>query len=88
MAHRARFSLSYADPAAAKRVERALRPEVDDIEGDRARAELERHGAEMRIDVEADDLVALRAGLNTWLTLASVAERAGGVAGPMSTESA
>jgi len=81
VAHRVQFSLTYADAEAAQRVERALRPEVGDIDGDRSRAEVERDGPTLGIEIEAEDLVALRAGLNTWLTLASVAERAGGLAG-------
>ena len=61
----------------ASRVEAAIRPEVGDIDDDRSRATLDRDGREVEIVVEAGDLVALRAGLNTWLTLADVAERAG-----------
>jgi len=31
------------------------------------------------VSIEAADLVALRAGINTWLTLVDVAERCSGV---------
>lgn len=68
------FALDYADEEVASRIERSLRPEIGDIDGDRTTAELTREGATLRVTVTADDLVALRAGCNTWLTLASVAE--------------
>ncbi len=79
MVHEARFSLVYADAAEATLVAQSLRPEVGDIEGNRTRAQLERDGDEVALLIEADDFVALRAGINTWLSLAGVAERAGGV---------
>lgn len=74
--HRTVFTLDYPDESVARRVERSLRPEVGDIDGDRTTAELTREGATLRVTVAAEDLVALRAGCNTWLTLASVAETA------------
>jgi len=77
--HAAEFSFSYPDAETAIQVERSVRPEVGDIQGDRTTAGLARAGSELTVAVEADDLVALRAGLNTWLTLVGVAERTGGV---------
>lgn len=63
------------DPAErARRVERAVRPEVGEIAGDRTRAALDREDGTVRVRVDAADLVALRAGLNTWSTLVRVAE--------------
>ena len=79
MTHAATFSLSYRDAERARRVASSIRPEVDDIGGDRTRAAVHLDGTELEIAVEADDLVALRAGINTWLSLVGVAERAGGV---------
>lgn len=73
--HETVFSLSYDDPATARRVAESVRPELDDIEGDRTRATLARDGATLTLRVEATDLVALRAGVNTWLTLVGVADR-------------
>ena len=46
------------------------------IDGDRTTATLDRDGATVELTVVADDLVALRAGCNTWLTLTGVAEAA------------
>ncbi|MDS0281049.1 KEOPS complex subunit Pcc1 [Haloarcula onubensis] len=76
--HRTVFTLEYPDETLARRVERSLQPEVGDIEGERTTAALTREGATLRVTVSADDLVALRAGCNTWLTLSSVAEAAAG----------
>jgi KEOPS complex subunit Pcc1 len=76
--HDAVLTVEYADGATAHRVERALSPEVGDIDGDRTTVRLARDGATLDVTVEAADLVALRAGLNTWLSLVSVAETTGG----------
>jgi KEOPS complex subunit Pcc1 len=80
--HRSVFTFEYPDPESARRVERSLGPELDDIDGDRTRATLDRSGATLRLTVVADDLVALRAGCTTWATLTSVAETAGAATGP------
>jgi len=77
--HETLLSITYANPERARRVERAIAPEVGDIDDDRSRTRLAREAAELRLTVEARDLVALRAALNTWLSLVSVAEAAGGV---------
>jgi KEOPS complex subunit Pcc1 len=79
--HEAVFSAVYATPERARRVERALRPEVGDIEGDRTTVGLACEGDSLSVTVRATDLTALRAGLNTWLGLLDVAERAGGAGG-------
>lgn len=72
----AELTFRYDDSTAAAQVADAVRQEVDEIEGDRAAATVTRDGREVRVEVDADDLVALRAGLNTWGTLVEVAERA------------
>ncbi|MWG35502.1 KEOPS complex subunit Pcc1 [Halomarina oriensis] len=69
------LTFSYPDAESARVVERSVRQEVDDIDGDRTSATLSRTGATLTVDVVAEDLVALRAGLNTWCTLVEVAER-------------
>lgn len=69
------LAFSYPDAETARVVERSVRQEVDDIEGDRTRATVAREGERLTVDVVADDLVALRAGLNTWCTLVEVSER-------------
>jgi KEOPS complex subunit Pcc1 len=75
--HETRLSVEYPSPEHARRVERAIAPEIGDIDDDRSRTQLRRSGKTLTLVVEAADIVALRAGLNTWLSLVSVAERAG-----------
>ena len=77
--HDAFLFFEYDDAERARRVERAIRPEVGDIDGDRSTVSLTREGSDLELTVEATDLVALRAGLNTWFSLVSVAEQAGEV---------
>ena len=78
--HGTTFSLEYPSVDEARTVERSLRPEVGDIDGERSEASLSRDGSEVTISLEAEDLIALRAGHNTWLGLATVAERAHDIA--------
>lgn len=73
--HETLLTFEYDTTARATTVAASLRPEIDDIEGDRTRASLTRDGGSVEITIEAADLVALRAGQNTWLSLTGVAER-------------
>lgn len=75
MRHEISFALEYDTESDAAIIERSLEPEVGDIEGERTGATLSRDGNVLCVDIEATDLVALRAGQNTWLSLVSVAER-------------
>lgn len=73
--HDAQLRFEYDTPASARVVARAVAQEVGEIEGDRSAATVERDGPAVVVRVVADDLVALRAGLNSWGSLISVAER-------------
>ena len=77
--HEATLVFDYPDPESARLVERAVSRELGEIDGDRTRATLTREGRTVEVRVAADDLVALRAGVNTWCTLVEVAEAAGGL---------
>ena len=77
MDHRVVFEFDYADPESARRVQRSVAVEVGDIEGGRSTATLDRDGVTLTVTVAARDLVALRAGCNTWLSLVAVAETCG-----------
>ena len=81
MPHESTLVFEYADATSAERVAAAIGPEEDDIEGDRTTATLAVEGTRLELAIEADDLVALRAGLNTWCSLVGVAEQTGGVGG-------
>jgi KEOPS complex subunit Pcc1 len=77
--HETSFSLEYDTESEAAAIEQSLRPEIGDIEGERTEAALSRAENVVEIDIAAADLVALRAGQNTWLSLAGVAERCAAV---------
>ncbi len=78
MRHRTELLFSYSSTDRATQIERALRPEVGDIDDDRSETQLERTDETLELTIVASDLVALRAGVNTWCSLVSVAERAVG----------
>jgi len=75
--HEAVLSFSYDSSAQAALVADAIRPELGRIDDDRSRVRASRDGAELELLVEASDLIALRAAVNTWCSLISVAEAAG-----------
>lgn len=79
MDHEAVLDFAYADPDSAALVERSVAQEIDEIDGDRTRARIDRDAEALSITIEAADPVALRAGVTTWTTLVEVAERAGGI---------
>lgn len=83
--HEASLEYTYATTRRAAVVERSVRREVGEIEGDRAGAAVEREGRTVLVTVTATDLVALRAGLNTWQGLVDVAESSGGAAADSGT---
>jgi len=78
--HEATLDFVYDSADAARRVERAIAPEVGAIDDDRSCARTDRDGSTLSITIEARDPVALRASLNTWLSLVGVAEDAGDAA--------
>ena len=82
MDHQAALDFDYSTPSDARLVERSVSLEAGDIEGDRTQATVAREGRTLTVTVDAADLVALRAGLNTWLSLVDVAERCAGVETP------
>jgi len=79
MDHEAVFTAVYESAEHARRVERSVALEAGAIEGDRTVATVDRDSDRLTVAIEAADLVALRAGINTWLSLVDVAERCSGV---------
>jgi KEOPS complex subunit Pcc1 len=73
--HDATLRFEYDSPDRASVVAAAVAQEVGEIDGDRSAATVEREAAAVVVRVVADDLVALRAGCNTWGSLVEVAER-------------
>ncbi|WP_267642784.1 KEOPS complex subunit Pcc1 [Haloarchaeobius amylolyticus] len=72
--HETTLEFTYDSDAVARIVERSVAQEVGEIEGDRSTTTLSRTGDTVTVVVEAADLVALRAGVNTWIRLVEVAE--------------
>lgn len=73
--HEAVFAFPYADDRTARLVFESVRPEVGDIGGDRTAVTVDRNDDTVVLTVRAADLIALRAGINTWQSLIDVAER-------------
>lgn len=69
------LAFEYADTERASLIERSVRQEIGEIDGDRSTTRIDRDDNTVELCIEADDLVALRAGLNTWCTLVDVAEQ-------------
>ncbi|MFD1571601.1 KEOPS complex subunit Pcc1 [Halorubrum laminariae] len=73
-AHETVLTFTYPSERRARLVSDALAPEVDEIDDARSGATVDRDVAAVRVRVVADDLVALRAGVNSWSRLVAVAE--------------
>ncbi len=74
--HESELLFEYDSEHRARTVARSVRREVDEIGSDRSAARVARDGAAVTVTVEAEDLTALRAGGNTWLSLVEIAEKA------------
>ncbi|MFC6988004.1 KEOPS complex subunit Pcc1 [Haloplanus sp. GCM10025708] len=72
--HAVSLDFDYDDERRARIVERSVRVEVSEIADSRSEASVARHGRTVTVAVDAADLVALRAGVNTWTRLVAVAE--------------
>jgi len=72
--HRAVLRFPYPDERRARVVHEAIGVEVGGIDDDRSTAAVDRAGDTVEVTVRARDLVALRAGVNTWTRLVETAE--------------
>ena len=72
--HSVGLSFEYDDERVARLVGDAVAVEVGEIDDDRSTARVARDGDRLVVDVFARDLVALRAGVNTWIRLVETAE--------------
>jgi len=75
--HDAVLRFSYDAQRRARIVTDALAPEIDQIEDPRSGATVDCDGDTLEIRITAADLVALRAGVNSWTRLVEVAETVG-----------
>jgi KEOPS complex subunit Pcc1 len=58
----------------AGKVYEALGPELQAAPSERSRIELTSEGGLLKLFIEAEDIISLRAALNTWLRLIKIAE--------------
>lgn len=58
----------------AQKAYEALGPELQASPSERSKIELKREGGLLKLFVEAEDVISLRATLNTWLRLIKIAE--------------
>ena len=72
--HTLSLQFEYDTERRARIVERSVRIEVGEIDDDRSGARVDREGRTVAVRIGAADLVALRAGTNTWVRLLDVAE--------------
>lgn len=75
--HDSFLTFEYDDRSRARLVERSIRSEIGEIDDERSWTVLSREAETLSVHIEAEDLVALRAATNTWLTLLDVAETVG-----------
>ncbi|MFC5368502.1 KEOPS complex subunit Pcc1 [Salinirubrum litoreum] len=73
--HDCHLSVSLSDERRARLVERALAVEVGEIDDARSSATVAREADTVSVHVAAADLVALRAGVNTWTRFLDTAEQ-------------
>ncbi|MFB6101033.1 MAG: KEOPS complex subunit Pcc1 [Haloplanus sp.] len=78
--HHLSLRFDYDTERCARIVERSVGVEVGEIDDARSAARVERDGETVHVRIEAADLVALRAGTNTWVRLLDVAESVASVA--------
>lgn len=73
--HDATLEFEYETPSRARLIAESVAREIGEIDDERSRTTIEYDDVVVRLEINAADIVALRAALNTWFSLASVAER-------------
>jgi KEOPS complex subunit Pcc1 len=58
----------------ARPVYESLEPELQEIPSERSKVNLELAGEALRLSVAAEDIVSMRAAVNTWLRLIRISE--------------
>ncbi|MBZ6493555.1 KEOPS complex subunit Pcc1 [Natrinema longum] len=73
--HDATLEFDYETASRARLVAASVAREIGEIDDERSQTTLEREGTRVVVEIDADDVIALRAALNTWFSLVDVAER-------------
>ncbi|EMA39708.1 KEOPS complex subunit Pcc1 [Halobiforma nitratireducens] len=77
--HGATLEFDYDSPSRARLVAESVAREIGEIDDDRSRTRIDREDTTITLEIDAADVVALRAALNTWFSLLDVAERTAAV---------
>ncbi len=73
--HDATLEFVYDDESRARVVAESVAREIGEIDDDRSQTTIDRDGDTIVLEIDARDVTALRAALNTWFSLLDVAER-------------
>ncbi|MDQ2049151.1 KEOPS complex subunit Pcc1 [Natronolimnohabitans sp. A-GB9] len=74
--HDATLEFDYETPSRARLVADSVAREIGEIDDERSQTTIDCEGSTVRVEIDAADVIALRAALNTWFTLVDVAEQA------------
>lgn len=72
--HGTTLEFDYESDARATLIAESVTREIGEIDDDRSRTTISRSDQTVCIEINARDVIALRAALNTWFTLVDVAE--------------
>ena len=72
--HETTLLFEYDDSRVARLIAASVGQEVGEIDDGRSQTTLERDGETVTLRIDAADLIALRAAINTWCSLIDVAE--------------
>ncbi|ELZ07268.1 KEOPS complex subunit Pcc1 [Natrialba aegyptia] len=73
--HDTLLEFDYESSERATVVAESVAREIGEIDDERSRTTIERDGSVVTIRIDAEDVIALRAAVNTWFSLIDVAER-------------
>ncbi len=65
---------SSSSAAYAEKIYESLKPELQATPSERSKVELKAEGGLLKLFIDAEDIISLRAALNTWLRLIKIAE--------------
>ncbi len=72
--HGATLEFDYESAPRARLVAESVSREIGEIDDERSRTTISRTGGTVLLEIEAADVIALRAALNTWFSLIDIAE--------------
>ncbi|ELY94936.1 KEOPS complex Pcc1-like subunit [Natrialba chahannaoensis JCM 10990] len=73
--HETTLEFEYDQPSRAQIVAESVAREIGEIDDERSQTTIEREESVVAVRIEAADVIALRAAVNTWFSLIGVAEQ-------------